>query len=101
MQAIETARRPPPSASVEPSAITGWCVYMLRCADGTIYTGCAISLPKRLLAHARGSAKYTRSRLPVELLYAESVADRRAALRREAAIKRLTRSQKLALCGMT
>lgn len=74
---------------------------MLRCADGTLYTGCAASLERRLLAHGRGSAKYTRARLPVELVYAEAVADRSAALRREAALKRLSRSQKLALCGMT
>ena len=86
-------------SALEPSS--GWWVYMLRCVDGTLYTGCTSSLTRRLTAHARGSAKYTRSRLPVELVYSESVCDRSAALRREAALKRLPRPQKLALCGMT
>jgi putative endonuclease len=85
--------------ALEPSS--GWWVYMLRCVDGTLYTGCTSSLTRRLTAHARGSAKYTRSRLPVVLVYSESVSDRSAALRREAALKRLPRPQKLALCGMT
>jgi len=89
------------STACDPASLSGWCVYMLRCADGTLYTGCAASLPNRLKAHARGSAKYTRSRLPVALVYAESALNRSAALRREAALKRLSRPQKLALCGMT
>ena len=88
-------------SSGAPALIVGWCVYMLRCVDGTIYTGCTSALSRRLLAHARGSAKYTRSRLPVELVYCEPVSDRSSALRREAALKKLTRPQKLALCGMT
>ena len=67
----------------------GWCVYILRCQDGTLYTGCSSALSRRLVAHAKGSAKYTRSRLPVSLLYAESVRDHSEALRREAAIKKL------------
>jgi putative endonuclease len=88
-------------SAVELTSIVGWCVYMLRCADGTLYTGCTSALSRRLLAHSRGSAKYTRSRLPVELVYSEPVSDRSAALRREAALKKLSRPQKLALCGMT
>lgn len=77
---------------------TGWVVYMLRCADGSLYTGCTNDLPKRLEAHSGGrGAKYTRSRLPVTLAYREEAADRSAALRRESAIKRLTRPEKLAL----
>jgi putative endonuclease len=89
-------------SACDPASLPGgWCVYMLRCADGTLYTGCAASLSQRLKAHARGSAKYTRSRLPVVLVYAEAALDRSAALRREAALKRLSRTQKLALCGMT
>ena len=78
----------------------GWTVYILRCGDGTLYTGCTNDLPRRLEAHQSGrGAKYTRSRLPVELVYREGVADKSAALRREAAIKRLERRKKLALIG--
>ena len=73
-------------------------VYLLRCADGTLYTGCTNDLDRRLAAHnARKGAKYTRSRRPVVLVYREQAADRSAALRRERAIKRLTRKQKLEL----
>ena len=76
----------------------GYLVYILRCGDGTLYTGCTNDLPRRLQAHQSGrGAKYTRSRLPVELVYQEAVPDRSAALRREAAIKRLDRRRKLAL----
>ena len=73
-------------------------VYLLRCADGTLYTGCTNDLDRRLAAHNAGKgAKYTRSRRPVVLVYREQAADRSAALRRERAIKRLTRKQKLEL----
>ena len=76
----------------------GYLVYILRCGDGTLYSGCTNDLPRRLQAHQSGrGAKYTRSRLPVELVYQEAVPDRSAALRREAAIKRLARRRKLAL----
>ena len=76
----------------------GYLIYILRCGDGTLYTGCTNDLPRRLQAHQSGrGAKYTRSRLPVELVYQEAVPDRSAALRREAAIKALTRGEKLAL----
>ena len=62
----------------------GYLVYILRCGDGTLYTGCTNDLPRRLQAHQSGrGAKYTRSRLPVELVYQEAVPDRSAALRRE------------------
>ena len=75
-----------------------YCVYILRCRDGSLYTGSAKDLVRRLAAHRSGKgAKYTRSRLPVELVYQEAAPDRSAALRREAEIKRLTRPQKLAL----
>ena len=78
----------------------GWTVYILRCGDGTLYTGCTNDLSRRLNAHQSGrGAKYTRSRLPVVLAYREEVPDRSAALRREAAIKRLDRRGKLALIG--
>lgn len=88
-------------SSIDPSQVLGWCVYILRCHDGTLYTGCSSALSRRLVAHAKGSAKYTRARLPVALLYAEPVRDHSEALRREAAIKKLTRVQKLRLCGIT
>jgi putative endonuclease len=75
-----------------------WMVYVLRCHDGSLYTGVTNDLPQRLAAHraGRGSA-YVRSRLPVRVVYREAQPDRSAALRREAAIKRLPRAGKLAL----
>lgn len=76
----------------------GWTVYILRCGDGTLYTGCTNDLPRRLAAHQSGKgAKYTRSRPPVALAYQEAAEDKSAALRRERAIKALTRQEKLAL----
>ena len=73
-------------------------VYILECADGTLYTGWTTDVTKRLQAHNAGDgAKYTRSRRPVVLKYAENCADKSTALRREAEIKRLTRAQKLKL----
>ena len=73
-------------------------VYMLRCGDGSLYTGSTDDVARRLKVHQSGKgAKYTRSRLPVALVYREELPDRSAALRREAAIKKLTRGQKLAL----
>jgi len=72
-----------------------WTVYILRCGDGSLYTGITNNLPKRLLAHAAGRAsRYTRSRLPVETVYKEAQPSRSVALQREAAIKRLNRRQK-------
>ena len=76
----------------------GCFVYMVECADGSLYTGWTNRLPPRIAAHNRGrGAKYTRSRLPVRLVWAEAQPDSSAALRREAALKRLTRREKLAL----
>ena len=75
-----------------------WYVYILRCGDGSLYTGSAADVEKRLHTHQSGKgAKYTRSHLPVTLVYTETLPDRPAALRREAAIKKLTRREKLAL----
>ncbi len=75
-----------------------WLCYIMRCADGTLYTGITNDLGKRLAAHNEGTAaKYTRARGPVELVLAERCADRSAALKREMAIKSLTRAKKLAL----
>jgi len=73
-------------------------VYLLRCGDGSLYTGITNDLARRLAAHRAGKASaYTRSRRPLRLVYREPARDRSAALRREAAIKRLTRGQKLEL----
>lgn len=73
-------------------------VYILSCSDGTLYTGWTTDLETRIKSHNSGSgAKYTRSRRPVSLVYYEEVADRSAALKREAAIKKLPRSKKLEL----
>ncbi len=75
------------------------CVYILRCADGTLYTGWTNHLDGRIRAHNAGrGAKYTKSRLPVTLAYTEPCANKAAALRREAQIKRLNRKEKQALC---
>jgi predicted GIY-YIG superfamily endonuclease len=75
-----------------------WFVYMLRCADGSLYTGYTDDVQRRLSTHQSGKgAKYTRSRLPVELAYWEELPDKSAALRREASIKRLSRERKLKL----
>lgn len=75
-----------------------WWVYLLRCADGSLYGGATNRLEERVARHNEGKgAAYTRSRLPVELVWSEPAADRSAALRREAAIKRLRRQEKLAL----
>lgn len=76
-----------------------WYVYLLRCGDGTLYTGITDDVERRLEAHRAGrGAKYTRGRGPLELVYREEQPDKPAALRREAQIKRLSRRDKLALC---
>ena len=76
----------------------GWHVYLLRCRDGTLYAGATNDLTARVDRHAAGQgARYTRSRLPVELVFAVRVRTRSAALRREAAVKKLTRAEKLSL----
>ena len=75
-----------------------WWVYLLRCGDGTLYTGITDDLDRRLAAHNAGrGAKYTRSRRPVTLVWREEQPDKSAALRREYAVKQLTRAKKLAL----
>ena len=75
-----------------------WTLYILRCADGTLYTGITDDLPRRLAAHNSGKgAKYTRGRAPVTPVYTENHPDRSAASRREAEVKKMTRQEKLAL----
>ena len=74
------------------------CVYLLRCADGSLYCGWTTDIDRRLAEHQAGSAsRYTRSRRPVALARVIGVADRSAALREEARIKRLSRAAKLEL----
>lgn len=69
--------------------------YILKCADNTLYTGWTSDLKKRLTTHNNGKgAKYTRTRLPVSLIYYESFTTKKEAMRREAAIKKLSRPQK-------
>jgi putative endonuclease len=75
-------------------------IYILRCADGSLYTGWSTDVQRRLALHRAGKAsRYTASRLPVELVHARAMADRSAAMREEARIKRLDRTAKLALIG--
>lgn len=74
--------------------------YMVRCADGTLYTGWTVDPEKRLEAHNSGhGARYTRSRRPVSLVYLESFETKEEAMRREYAIKHLSRQEKLTLIG--
>ncbi len=75
-------------------------VYIVRCADGTYYTGWAVDVSRRVAQHNAGrGARYTRIHGPVTLVYQEEVADRKAAMRREAAIKRWPRERKERLIG--
>ena len=75
-----------------------WFCYLLRCADNTLYCGITNDLDKRIVAHNAGTAsKYTRGRGPVELVFTEPCINKSAALKREMAIKNLTRAKKLAL----
>ncbi len=86
-------RRPRTKASGE-----RWFVYLVRCADDSLYTGIAKDVSRRCQQHNAGTAsRYTRSRLPVVVVYQERHASRSLALRREAAIKALSRRQKMAL----
>lgn len=81
---------------------TAWYVYILKCADRSLYTGVATDIRARLSLHNTGKgAKYTRGRRPVVLVYQEIAADRGAALRREAAIKRLPAPVKRRLVART
>jgi len=73
-------------------------VYIVKCADGTLYTGWTTDVEKRIKAHnEKRGAKYTKSRLPVELFYREECESKSEAMKREARIKKLTRWQKLQL----
>jgi predicted GIY-YIG superfamily endonuclease len=88
-----TARKP----EARPSG-DNWFVYLVRCADGSLYTGIAKDVARRFKQHNNGTAsRYTRSRLPVELVYHEAQPDQSSALKREAAIKAMDRREKLAM----
>lgn len=72
-----------------------WFVYIVHCADDTLYTGIAMDVERRLAEHnGKGAAKYTRSRQPVSLVYSETADSRSTAASREFAIKKLSRAQK-------
>ena len=78
--------------------MAGWSVYILRCSDGTLYAGSTTDVEARARAHNDGrGARYTAGRRPVSVVYQEECGSRSAALRREHALKRLTRSAKDAL----
>ena len=75
-----------------------WKLYIIRCGDGTLYTGITTDVEKRLEAHRSGKgAKYTRGRAPLELVYREACGSHSDALKREAAVKKLRREEKEAL----
>jgi len=77
-----------------------WFVYLLRCGDGTLYCGITPDVQARLEAHQTGKgAKYTRGRLPLEVVFHEACGSKGEALRREREIKAMPRPRKLALCG--
>ena len=97
-----TASNHPAKRSVAIPPGGTWLCYILRCADGTLYSGITNDLEKRLAAHNAGSAtKYTRGRGPVELVFVERCADKSSALKREMKIKSLLRIEKLALIEAT
>lgn len=82
------------------TAAKSWTVYLVRCRDDSLYTGITNDLDCRLRRHNAGTAsRYTRSRRPVTLVYRETASDRSSALRREAAIKKLPRREKMLLVG--
>lgn len=82
--------------------MTEWFVYILVCADGTLYTGITTDPERRVGAHnAGGASKYTAARRPVELKYLESARDRSEASKRESAIKKMSRAEKIALINKT
>ena len=77
-----------------------WVVYLLRCADNSLYCGISNNLSKRIKQHngeLKGGAKYTKSRMPCELVFSQNMADKSNALKREITIKKLSRTQKLTL----
>lgn len=83
--------------------MSDWRIYMVLCADGTLYTGITTDIERRLAQHngiKKGGARYTRCRRPVELVWAERCDDRSGASRREYQVKRLSRQEKLTLISL-
>jgi putative endonuclease len=77
---------------------SAWQIYILECGDGSLYTGITRDVAERIITHNQGTgAKYTRGRLPVRLVYAEPADNKSIALRRELAIKKLSKKRKLRL----
>jgi putative endonuclease len=77
-----------------------WYLYIVRCDDGSLYTGISTDVARRLLEHQRGgtrASRYLRTRLPINLVFAQCIGDRSTALRAEWAIKRLEKNQKEAI----
>ena len=76
-----------------------WYVYIVKCSDNSLYTGITVDLERRVVEHntSKKGAKYTKSRRPVHLVYSETHQDRSSASKRESAIKKLSRSEKLIL----
>ena len=98
--APKTAPKTASAKRTAAAALKQWHVYLVRCADDTLYTGVATDVRRRLAEHngeSRAGARYTRTRRPVTLVYQELAADRSEAGKREYAIKQLPRSAKLAL----
>ena len=88
----------PPPATAYLRAVSAAFVYLLRCADGSLYCGWTPDLEARIGRHQAGRAsRYTRSRLPVELVWSAELPDRSTAMREEVRIKRLSRREKLDL----
>ena len=78
-----------------------WFVYIIHCGDTTLYTGISNNVPKRIAQHRAGiGARYTRGRLPIRLVYKEPCIDKSSALKREYAIKRLARKEKIKLINL-
>ena len=78
-----------------------WKLYILRCGDGSLYTGITVDVQARLAQHREGTgAKYTRGRGPLELVYREDCGDHSAALHRELEVKAMTREEKMKLAGI-
>ena len=78
-----------------------WKVYIIRCGDGSLYTGVTMDVEARFIAHCSGrGAKYTRGRGPLELVYTEECPDKSTALKRELAIKAMKTEEKRKLCQM-
>jgi putative endonuclease len=78
-----------------------WFVYILLCADGSLYTGSTNNLEKRFTDHQKGKgSKYTRSHKPIKIVYSEKLESKSAALKREIEIKKMSKTKKAALCNI-